>query len=47
MISHAVSVLATTDSARGGPVTPTWTGPGRATTTGGSPAVMRFPEGNG
>jgi hypothetical protein len=35
VISHAVSVLATTDNARGGPVTPIFTCPGRAATTGG------------
>lgn len=35
MISHAISMLATADNARGGPVTPIWTCPGRAATTCG------------
>jgi hypothetical protein len=46
MISYAVSVLATTDNARGGPLTPIWTCPGAGGDHRRVPAVLRFPEGN-
>ena len=47
MISHAVSVIATTDNARGGPVTPIFTCPGAGGDHRRVLAVLRFPEGNG